>query len=149
MKDQLKELFAYHRHFNPKFIALLAENRNESTEQLYGLMCHTVNAHNIWNSRIEGKVHGGVNDLRSPEELYSIDEANYQTSLEIMNTRDLSEIIYYKSLKGDPFKNLLSDILFHVVNHSTHHKAQISFGLRRAGIEPIPSDYILYKRQAG
>lgn len=40
----------------------------------------------------------------------------------------------------------IKDIMFHIVNHSTYHRAQIATELKDHGIEPLKTDYILYKR---
>ena len=49
--------------------------------------------------------------------------------------------------KGETFSNKIKDILFHIINHSTYHRAQIATDLKQNGIEPINTDYIFYKRK--
>jgi uncharacterized damage-inducible protein DinB len=44
------------------------------------------------------------------------------------------------------FSNTIKDILFHMINHSTHHRAQIAMDMRNNKLEPLPLDYIFYKR---
>lgn len=53
----------------------------------------------------------------------------------------------YNNIKGDAFEDSLYDILFHVINHSTHHRAQISKILRQHDIAPPVMDYIAYLRK--
>lgn len=57
-----------------------------------------------------------------------------------------SEIIEYKNSTGKTFQNSRYDILIHVLNHGTYHRAQIATELRGHGIEPINTDYITYMR---
>jgi uncharacterized damage-inducible protein DinB len=52
----------------------------------------------------------------------------------------------YENSEDRLFTNTLKDMLFHIINHSTHHRAQISVDFRTNGIEPLNLDYILYKR---
>ncbi|NNG11293.1 MAG: damage-inducible protein DinB, partial [Arenibacter sp.] len=40
----------------------------------------------------------------------------------------------------------ITDMLFHIINHSTHHRGQISVDLRNNAIEPPVLDYAFYKR---
>jgi uncharacterized damage-inducible protein DinB len=54
--------------------------------------------------------------------------------------------VEYENSEGRTFANDVKDILFHVVNHSTHHRGQIMMDLRASGITPEPLDYIFYKR---
>ena len=50
-------------------------------------------------------------------------------------------------MAGDPFLDNLTDILTHLVNHSTYHRGQITQLLRRPGMTPPGTDYILFARQ--
>ena len=59
---------------------------------------------------------------------------------------DLNNIILYKTTKGQAFENKTSDILFHIINHSTYHRGQIAADFRQTGTEPLSTDYIFYKR---
>jgi len=60
---------------------------------------------------------------------------------------DFEKNIYYKNLKGIAYKNKLADILAHVINHGTHHRAQAGQQLKFAGFENLPiTDYIFYVR---
>lgn len=146
MNTFLIELFEYHHHFNPLYITLLEANRNSLPEELYNMMCHIVNAHNIWVCRILGCAHGKPDDIHSPEELRNMDMKNYFTTIDIIRSKELSSKITYSNTRGETFTNTIQDILFHIVNHSTHHKAQISAGLRKNGVIPLVTDYIAYKR---
>lgn len=65
--------------------------------------------------------------------------------LETLQPQDFDRKITYKSSIGQ-FENTLSDILAHLVNHGTHHRAQIGQYLKMAGAELPGLDYILYIR---
>ncbi|MDO1499494.1 DinB family protein [Winogradskyella maritima] len=52
----------------------------------------------------------------------------------------------YESSEGRLFANTVQDILFHIINHSAHHRGQIMMDLRQNGLEPLALDYIFYKR---
>jgi uncharacterized damage-inducible protein DinB len=61
---------------------------------------------------------------------------------------DYEDVIHYQNSKGDKYQNTIRDILLHIINHSTHHRAQIAFILRQQGNPPPISDYIFYKRDS-
>jgi hypothetical protein len=73
-------------------------------------------------------------------------QTNFNQSIEIISNYDFSTIISYKNTKGLEFNNNIGDILYHIINHSTYHRGQISVEFRKNNLEPIPSDYIFYKR---
>ncbi len=56
--------------------------------------------------------------------------------------------ISYKNLKGDPFEDVVEDLLYHIVNHGTYHRGQITTLLREFGVTLIQGmDIIIYLRQ--
>lgn len=147
MKAFFKELFEYSHHFNQKWTDIFAENPNEIPERSIKLFSHILNAHHVWNSRIEQQpTTFGVWAIHDLSNLKGIDRTNYEHSLQILGKSDLNEIISYKTSRGEPFKNSVRDILFHVINHSTHHRGQIAADFRQNGLEPLVTDYIFYKR---
>ncbi|MFW5759598.1 MAG: DinB family protein [Cyclobacteriaceae bacterium] len=88
-----------------------------------------------------------VNQLNSIADNKNIDRVNWQNTLKILEQRPLQEKINYQNLKGEKFESSIREILFHIGNHFTHHRAQIMMYLRQNGIEPLITDYIFYKRK--
>ncbi len=60
---------------------------------------------------------------------------------------DGSERLTYKDLKGQEWTHSLWVLLSHVVNHSTHHRGQVSGFLRAMGHPPPSLDLVAYHRQ--
>lgn len=147
MKQFFKELFEYSHHFNQKLSDSFVESPNETSEKAVKLFNHLLNAHQIWNNRIDPKqTTFGVWELHSVSDLKSIDKINYEHTLQVLDTFDLNEIINYSNSKGQTFSNNIRDIFFHVINHSTYHRGQIATEFKQQGLEPLISDYIFYKR---
>jgi uncharacterized damage-inducible protein DinB len=148
MKLFFKELFDYSHHFNQELAKTFAGNTDKISENAVKLHSHILNAHQIWNNRIEPKQSPpfGVWELHSVKEFKSIDRANYQQTLQILDSFDLTDAIKYSNTKGQSFYNSIGDILFHIINHSTYHRAQIATDFKQSGREPLVTDYILYKR---
>lgn len=147
MKYFFKELFAYSHHSNQQLIGVLAKEVENIPEKCMKLQNHILNAHRVWNSRIlPGEIAFGVWDIHPVGDWEKIDRENYKNSLMIVEQFQLEEIIHYKTSKGDPFSNTVRDILFHIINHSTYHRGQIAMDMRQNGMEPLISDFIIYKR---
>jgi uncharacterized damage-inducible protein DinB len=60
---------------------------------------------------------------------------------------DLNQEIHFVNMKGDSLSNKLGDILHHIFNHSTHHRAQILQLWSQKELERPPLDYIYYQWQ--
>ena len=147
MKEFFKEIFEYNYEINQKILAVMAKNASSCSEKSISLMNHILNAHQIWNNRILSKPDAvKVWEIRMLSELKGIDQNNYQTSMEILDSSQLDEEINYKKSTGEVYKNNVRDLLFHISNHSTYHRGQIASEFRNSGLEPIISDFIIFKR---
>jgi Uncharacterized protein conserved in bacteria len=147
MKGFLQQLFDYNFYCNKKIIqqCKTLDTVPESCERLFS---HVLNAHHIWNHRLMG-----IRNTYTVWEMHKIDKwddihyENQRTSFEIIsNTDNFEKRVGYENSEGRTFANETKDILFHIINHSTHHRAQIMMELRNAGVVPEPLDYVHYKR---
>lgn len=140
------DLFDYTYHFNKEMIRIISENISKTDEKTIGLINHTLNAQQIWNSRILGEKSFEVWQINPFEKLDEINVQNYQKSVDIVQNADLNKKIEYQNSGGMKFQNSIFEILFQAINHSTYHRGQINFLLKQSGIEPVLTDYIFYKR---
>jgi uncharacterized damage-inducible protein DinB len=147
MNKFFKEFFEYSHHFNQKLWDVFNDNPNRVSEKALKLYNHILNAHQVWNNRIEPKQTSfGVWEIHPFSELKGIDKVNYEQTLLILEKFDLNDNISYTNTKGQAFNNSIRDILFHAINHSTYHRGQIATELRQNELEPLNTDYIFYKR---
>ena len=147
MKEKFRELFEYNNNFNQKLIELISENIQNVSEKTMKLINHLINAQQIWNSRITNEKEFGVWQINEWNETLEINDNNYSKTLKIIDEKNLENLIEYTNSKGQKFTNKIEDVLFHIINHSTYHRAQIATDLKNCGIEPISKDYIFYKRK--
>ncbi|MBK8503933.1 MAG: damage-inducible protein DinB [Saprospiraceae bacterium] len=111
------------------------------------LFCHVMNAHHIWNQRMLGmRAQYSVWSEYDFDIVRSMIESNHYDSSTILQSMDLNAEISYRTSKGEQHQSCLEDILFHVINHSTHHRAQILTEIRSNGGNPASLDYIFYLR---
>lgn len=143
-----KDTFEYNYHFNQELIQLFEKEKQNIPEKSIKLLNHLINAQEIWNARILNQsISVDVWEIRPLENLKNHNETNYNQSISILNSIELSKKTEYKNSKGIEFSNTVQDVIFHVINHSTYHRAQIASDLKANGIEPINTDYIFYKRK--
>lgn len=147
MKSFFKELFEYNHHFNQKLGDAFNDNPDKISEKAIKLYSHILNAHRVWNNRIEPKqTTFGIWEIHPIQSFKNIDKMNQEHSLLILDKYDLNETINYTTSNGQPFNNIIQTLLFHVINHSTYHRAQIATEFRQSELEPLATDYVHYKR---
>ena len=147
MKAFFNDLFQYNRLRNKEMIDLCVGNTPQVSENTVDLFSHNLNAHHLWNHRITGtEPRYGVWDLHLMNSWDSIDRQNYEHSLEIIESGRLEENFRFTDSKGHQHENVVHDIHFHIVNHTTYHRAQIVQSLKATGLKPGRTDFIYYKR---
>lgn len=119
-------------------------------ERAVELFSHLLRAQDVWYGRVQETDHADLDfwateSLSACAERFEASTRRWQTVLE--DYEDLDQFISYTNSKGTPFETPLRDILTHVVNHGTHHRAQIALVLREDDIAPPPTDYIFYLRE--
>ncbi len=113
------------------------------------LLSHIVNTQSHWLNRVTGgpqKV--GVWDEHDWDGCKRLHEETAQELKAIMEAHaaEMQVKIEYANTQGRVFQNTLSDILLHVFNHGTYHRAQIAQEMRKNGLDPINTDYINFVR---
>lgn len=148
MQNHLKELFEYNLVSNQKYIDFLTQNRVSLEEYQIKLINHLLNAHQIWNARILDESSFEVWQINDWNALHQLNQNNYAKTLEILERYDVYTEITYQNSKGETFSNNVKDILTHVINHSTYHRAQIASSCAKLGLHVPNSDYIFFKRKS-
>ncbi len=150
MRNHYIEIFKYNDWANQNILICLQKNKVKS-DKILSLYNHLIVAQDIWLNRIENIPSDGI-VLWETKSLLDLIEMSHKSAerwinfLENYHMNSLDEVIAYKNTKNVSYENKLVEILTHVTNHSTHHRAQISLLLREDGIEPPATDYIFYNR---
>jgi uncharacterized damage-inducible protein DinB len=162
MKELLRQLATYNTWADQKIMDLvltLPEEKQKtevpsSFNSLYRTVLHMWNSSSIWWQRItspdnivppEKNFDGTMQDIVNAMLLQS---QQWLAWINEMTEGSLKEMLHYKSLKGEPFSQPLSDIALHVCNHGTYHRGQLVNMLRQLGVTTaIPqTDYSLWAR---
>ncbi|WP_297336603.1 DinB family protein [Algoriphagus sp.] len=147
MRAFFSQLLEYNFQSNEKLIEVFLNHSNQVSEKSQQLFSHILNAHHIWNSRIQGEeAPFAVWDIHPIDDFPQLNLTSYQRSTHILQYADLDQSINYTNSKGLHFDNSIRDTLFHLINHSTYHRGQIASDFRKTGIEPVSTDYIFFKR---
>ena len=152
MKDYFIRMFGYDRVANLRILnAIEAAHQSEKPMQL---MAHLLAAQQVWLKRC--KCQPAPAGPLWPQDwtlqqMLDTTEENYQVWLNYLQHVDDSawqNTISYQNFKGENCSDKLVDILAHLINHGTHHRAQAGQHLKLAGLEKLPAtDFILYARE--
>ncbi|MCO5950285.1 DinB family protein [Mucilaginibacter flavidus] len=153
MKAYFNRLFQFDAYANQIILdAIIKAGEPEKAAQL---MAHILAAQQIWLNRCLGLPQAAVELWIGPgakatgfAEKIQENHSAWIICLNGFTDTDFDNTIYYQNLRGDKWESKLVDILAHVINHGTHHRAQIGQQLKFNGAETLPNtDYIAYIRQ--
>ncbi|WP_209400827.1 DinB family protein [Pseudozobellia sp. WGM2] len=147
MKSFFNQLFDYNFFCNKKIIEY-CETLDAVPEKSIWLFSHLLNSHHIWNARLlEDQPEYEVFQIHELNAWHDIHYENQRSSFHIVsNIDDFERRLDYENSKGRLYTNTVQDMLFHIINHSTHHRGQIATNFRMNDIEPLVTDYVFYKR---
>lgn len=145
----LKQFCKYNNWANLLLFDALVANADSLPESCISLFSHIINAQLIWLSRINGaKPSVNVWQLHDLETCNNLLQESIKALTEIDYTEKMdSPAIKYANSAGDHFETSLTDILLHVFNHGTYHRAQIAKAMKLHHLKPVNTDYIQYIRQ--
>lgn len=151
-KNHFIQLFAYDRYANIQILKSLGVVT--PSNRLLSLLSHLLASQKIWLSRCRKEQPSGtpIWPVYGVEELEPIMKDNYDQWLNFLHPckeNDFSLPVIYQNSKGEKFHDQLSDIIMHVINHGTHHRAQVGQLLKLDGVEALPpTDYIFFTRES-
>ncbi len=115
---------------------------------------HILSAENIWYERLikldeptwlAASIDGDKMEVIEKWKKASSDLLNYTLTLD---ESSIQQVLYYKRINGEEYRQPLVDVLIHVFNHSTYHRGQLVTLLRQVGFTDISSiDFLLYSRE--
>ena len=150
MKDYFIRLFNYDKYSNLLMTEMIVNAGGP--ERPVQLIAHLLAAQQVWLTRCKGEPFTGILwpewKADALEQAIHDNHRGWINFLDYLSPDDFDKIISYRNFKGDSWENKLTDILAHVINHGTHHRAQAGQHLILAGVETLPiTDYIFYIRQ--
>lgn len=150
MIKHFNNLFEYDLWANKRIIDVITKDNVIDTKSEL-LFSHILNSQQIWYSRIMGNPKGqtpwDIIPYSEFTDILNIIHENWKTFLKEKDAKSLRKNIDYKNTSGDKYQNTLEEILIHIINHSTYHRAQISAHLKSSGKNPPITDYIAYARK--
>lgn len=121
----------------------------EPAAKLWG---HVIDALEAWLDRVQGRQ---VDASRwwtaaplSERKARRIEaHARWTAYAQRLDARELEREVQFTNSIGQPCRDPVEAVVRHLVNHGTHHRAQIASHLRAAGMAPPVLDYIAWRRE--
>lgn len=151
MKEYFLRMFGYDQYANNQILATM--RRAETPQNTLVLMAHLLGAQQRWLKRCKNQSEAGLEMFPQVETipfemLIAQNNREWSDFLNDLTDADMNRLIVYKNTSGVEFKSTIAEIVTQVINHGTHHRAQIGQHLKQAGVETLPAtDYIFYIRQ--
>ncbi|MCX6170022.1 MAG: hypothetical protein NTX65_11815 [Ignavibacteriales bacterium] len=149
MNEHFINLFEYNIWANNRIFSALKLVLHP-TQKILEIMSHLVLSQETWLGRIQGKHTNSFWDKVELDLLEKRSQLNNEEWLKLLNSSSKNDLVKkysYQNTKGESFETSLQDIITHIINHSTYHRAQINLLLRQNGHEPAVTDYIYYTRR--
>lgn len=147
MKQHFLKLFGYDYYANELILKTMLEAGNP--ERAVKLMAHVLAAQQIWLARCRQDTYVQLPTLWpdwQADELPNINHQNNKNWLQFLESENLDTIISYKNSTGITFTDSITDVLTHLINHGTHHRAQAGQVVKNTGFKLPNTDYITYLR---
>ncbi len=148
MKEHFLRLFEYNSWANLRVIDSLKEAPLDECLKHFG---HIIAAQDIWLCRLRNKDWSDIEVWPSPsskeiQALSTQSSSSWQKFISSLSLDDFAECYTYADTQGTQCETVCADAIVHVINHSTHHRAQIALLLRQQGVQPPQTDYTYFSR---
>ena len=120
-----------------------------SFSSLRDTLAHLLGAEWLWLERWRGRSPRRMlaaeefSTLAELQERWAAVEREAREYLAGLTEKALGVSLTYINLKGETWTYPLWQTLFHVVNHQTYHRGQVTTLLRQLGAQPVQIDYLL------
>jgi uncharacterized damage-inducible protein DinB len=154
----IQELYRYNRWANDRvFEAVAALSPQDFTKDLCNsypsvrdTLTHIVSGEWIWLQRWKGTSPRQMFDPEQFSELKPLRArcaelgADQRAFLEEITRERLRAVLPYVNLKGQTWRYPLWRQMYHVVNHSSYHRGQLTTMLRQLKAVPVSTDFLVF-----
>jgi len=159
--ESFRQLFDYNVWANQRILDTAQGCRTEqftapaglSHDSLRGTLVHILSAEWVWRLRCQEGVSPNAllleeayPTLETLRDRWAVESITMQEYLQSLTNADLQTTVRYATTHGVRYENTLWQILVHIVNHSTEHRAEAAHALTNFGHSPGDIDFIHYLR---
>jgi uncharacterized damage-inducible protein DinB len=113
---------------------------------------HMMTVQEVWLARIHGQQLSMAVGADFPQRdqiraHWDTVEDAWRSYLARLDEPELRRVVVARTSRGDVFEEVVWEILLHVVNHTTDHRAQLLAAMHAAGGETVAQDWIFFSRK--
>jgi uncharacterized damage-inducible protein DinB len=156
--EAIRELYRYNHWANDRVLEAVsnltheefAKNLGSSHPSVRDTLVHIVWAEWIWLQRWKGSspqiVFQGANfsDQDALRARWLELDVEQRAFIETLTTDRLLSLVQYINLQGQTWRYPLWRQMYHVVNHSSYHRGQLTTMLRQLGARPVSTDFLVF-----
>ena len=156
--DTVQEMLRYNRWANTRMLDTVAGldtgqftfSVGGSYPSLQATLTHILWAEWLWLERWRG---GSPRQLFAPEEFPSVSELrsrwkpiqeSQEAFAESVTREGLEQVLRYTNRKGEVWEYALWRMIYHLCNHSTYHRGQVTNMLRLLNVGPPATDFLVF-----
>lgn len=157
-QQDLLLIYAYNDWANRRIFQAAEKLRQEefcqelpmSWHSIQETLAHILSAQWVWRMRCEGTSPAALLDpkqfttLEMLRRRWTEEETAMRSYLESLSDAELDQIVDYKNTRGASFRRVRWQILLHVVNHGTQHRAEVALYLTALGHSPGDIDLSVF-----
>lgn len=137
--------FEFDYQVNRTWCAHLQANEDQISDFIRKQMSHCINMHHIWLSRLKGSSPESEEwDLLPLHFLERLAEENFRQTSNYLEQFDQDEKIHFHSSEGVAMEKQAIDVLYHILQHSQYHRAQIAREMRVLELDVPSMQFIQY-----
>jgi uncharacterized damage-inducible protein DinB len=146
MKAFFLEKFEYDFYASKNLIEHIEQQESFVSSFVFKSFSHIINVHHIWLSRLKGsKAESHFWDELPLFYFQKLLEANNTETIDFIERIELENKINYHSSEGIEFTKSINDVLYHILNHSKYHRAQIIMDLKNNNLSVPSFNFITFK----
>jgi uncharacterized damage-inducible protein DinB len=159
--NEIRELYAYNAWANNRIFDIIEQvppeqymqDMKSSHGSLHGTLVHLIGAEKVWLERwqkTENIVFLQAKEIQSFKEIRNIWNTVHEQRekfLAAFTDDRLNDAITITDSRGGIYTNTFSQMMPHLINHSSYHRGQVVALLRQLGVTPVGTDMITYFRR--
>lgn len=146
MKDFFLDKFEYDFLATNNWIENIESQEDQVSPFSIKSISHIINVHHIWNRRLlQEDSESELWDILPISYLLKLHQENYRETVKFLEKYELEEKVKYHSSEGVQLVKSSIDILYHVLNHSNYHRAQIVMDLKQNNLKAPIFNFISYR----
>ena len=146
IKEFFLDKFEYDYFATRNWIKVIVDQEDQVSPFVLKSISHILNVHHIWNSRLNGQEsESELWDVFVVDHLYQLHDANYRETINFLEQNELDQKVHYHSSEGIKLEKNTIDILYHILNHSNYHRAQIVMDLKQNNLAHPSFNFITFR----